>query len=89
LQRTVDGWHAPDLSEVRLHVRVFYVWCIVGTDICPQYDALVLDVKQSDGRIYTIVVKDSELVRRPDGRVASTISWEHDFHCPVSSNCRH
>ncbi|KAK0641256.1 complex I intermediate-associated protein 30-domain-containing protein [Cercophora newfieldiana] len=64
LQRTIESWHAPDLSE---------------------YDALVLDVKQSDGLTYTLVLKDTPLERRVDGRLASTVSWEHDFHCPGQS----
>jgi hypothetical protein len=49
--------------------------------MCSQYDAFVVDVKESDGKNYTIVVKDMPLERRPDGRLASTVSWEYGFHC--------
>ncbi|KAK0708316.1 complex I intermediate-associated protein 30-domain-containing protein [Lasiosphaeris hirsuta] len=46
------------------------------------YDALVLDVPRSDGKKYTLVLKDLVGTKRPDGRETSTLSWEHDFHCP-------
>ena len=46
------------------------------------YDALVLDVPRSDGKTYTLVLKDATPERRPDGRNAATIAWEHEFHCP-------
>ncbi|KAK0617431.1 complex I intermediate-associated protein 30-domain-containing protein [Immersiella caudata] len=55
----------------------------VETWIAPNlaaYDALIVDVKESDGKDYTIVVKDTPLERRPDGRLASTVSWEYDFN---------
>ncbi|KAK3350091.1 complex I intermediate-associated protein 30 [Lasiosphaeria hispida] len=46
------------------------------------YDALVLDVPRSDGKTYTLVLKDVVAAKRLDGRETSTLSWEHDFHCP-------
>lgn len=52
---------------------------------CPDlsgYDALILDVPRSDGKRYTLVLKDVEPEKRPDGRDKATVSWEHDFHCP-------
>ncbi|KAK4444673.1 complex I intermediate-associated protein 30-domain-containing protein [Podospora aff. communis PSN243] len=56
---------------------------------CPEdlsgYDAFIVDVKSSDRKQYTLVVKDTPLVRRPDGRVASTVSWEHDFRCDIAN----
>jgi len=47
-------------------------------DISP-YDALVLRTNKSDGKQYTLVLKDTILPQRPDGREQSTISWEYDF----------
>lgn len=52
---------------------------------CPDlsgYDALVIDVPRSDGKKYTLVLKDVEPEKRPDGRHKASVSWEHDFHCP-------
>lgn len=43
------------------------------------YDTLVLDVAESDGKKYTITLKDQVLPKRPDGREQSTTSWEYDF----------
>jgi len=58
----------------------------VGRWVAPDlsdYNALVLDVKSSDGKTYTISAKDNEPGKRPDGRLESTVSWEHEFHCPT------
>ncbi|KAK0629102.1 complex I intermediate-associated protein 30-domain-containing protein [Bombardia bombarda] len=44
------------------------------------YDSLYLDIPESDGKKYTLVLKDTVLSKRPDGREQSTVSWEHDFH---------
>lgn len=60
----------------------------VGRWVAPDlsdYNALVLDVKSSDSKTYTISVKDNEPTRRPDGRQESTVSWEHEFHCPTEN----
>ncbi|KAK1767656.1 NADH:ubiquinone oxidoreductase intermediate-associated protein 30 [Phialemonium atrogriseum] len=46
------------------------------------YDALVLDIAKSDLKKFTLVLKDTVLPKRPDGREQSTVSWEHDFDCP-------
>ena len=43
------------------------------------YDALVLDIARADSKRYTLVLKDTILPRRDDGREQSTISWEYDF----------
>lgn len=43
------------------------------------YDTLVLDVAESDGKKYTVTLKDEVLPKRPDGREQSTVSWEYDF----------
>ncbi|KAI0601952.1 CIA30 family protein-like protein [Biscogniauxia sp. FL1348] len=45
------------------------------------YQALRLGVNQSDGKKYTLILKDEILPRRPDGREQSTVSWEYDFIC--------
>lgn len=46
------------------------------------YDALIIDVPRSDGKTYTIVLKDAFPERGPDGREKASVNWEHDFHCP-------
>ncbi|KAI0129585.1 CIA30 family protein [Xylariales sp. AK1849] len=43
------------------------------------YDGLMLKVGKSDGKKYTLILKDEMLPKRPDGREQSTVSWEHDF----------
>ncbi|KAJ5652188.1 hypothetical protein N7507_009614 [Penicillium longicatenatum] len=40
---------------------------------------LVLDERQTDGKVYTLMLKDEILPKRPDGREQSTVSWEYDF----------
>ncbi|TAQ83458.1 hypothetical protein B7494_g8221 [Chlorociboria aeruginascens] len=47
-----------------------------------EYDGLIIDISRSDGKQYTLVVKDELLPKRLDGREQSTISWEYDFKCP-------
>lgn len=37
-------------------------------------------LERADTRRYTLTLKDSILPRRPDGREASSVSWEVDFH---------
>ncbi|KAH8665880.1 complex I intermediate-associated protein 30-domain-containing protein [Tricladium varicosporioides] len=44
-----------------------------------QYDGLCLDLKEGDGKKYTLTVKDKLLPKRDDGRDQSTVSWEFDF----------
>jgi len=43
------------------------------------YDGLLLDVAKSDGKQYTVTLKDELLPRSANGREQSTISWEYDF----------
>lgn len=45
------------------------------------YDGLLLDVdlSRTDDRMYTLVLKDTVLPKRPDGREQSSISWEIGF----------
>ncbi|CAJ2505434.1 Uu.00g128280.m01.CDS01 [Anthostomella pinea] len=40
---------------------------------------LRLKVNKSDGKKYTLILKDETPSKRPDGREQSTISWEYDF----------
>ncbi|KAJ6114812.1 hypothetical protein N7486_000590 [Penicillium sp. IBT 16267x] len=40
---------------------------------------LVLDERQTDGKCYTLTLKDEIPPKRPDGREQSTVSWEFDF----------
>ncbi|KAF7155957.1 hypothetical protein CNMCM6106_007869 [Aspergillus hiratsukae] len=42
-------------------------------------DGLELGIAGSDGKVYTLILKDKLLPRRPDGRERSTISWEYNF----------
>lgn len=53
------------------------------------YEAIDLDVGSADGKKYTLVLKDTILPKRPDGREQSTTSWEHDFRCAASGGGRH
>ncbi|KAI1343024.1 CIA30 family protein-like protein [Xylariaceae sp. FL0016] len=43
------------------------------------YTKLRLGVGKSDGKRYTLILKDEVLPKRPDGREQSTVSWEYDF----------
>ncbi|TVY42192.1 Uncharacterized protein LOCC1_G006140 [Lachnellula occidentalis] len=43
------------------------------------YDGILLDVTQADGKQYTLTLKDELLPKSPNGREQSTISWEYDF----------
>jgi len=43
------------------------------------YDGILLDIAQTDGKKYTLILKDDILPKRSDGREQSTISWEYDF----------
>ncbi len=46
------------------------------------FDALVLDIPHSDGKKYTIILKDTLNPKTREGREAASVSWEHDFHLP-------
>ncbi|KAL5336352.1 NADH:ubiquinone oxidoreductase intermediate-associated protein 30 [Aspergillus crustosus] len=43
------------------------------------YDGLELDITRSDGKLYTLVLKNEVLLLRDDGRERSSLSWEGDF----------
>lgn len=45
------------------------------------YDGLRIGLGKSDGKKYTLILKDEVLPKRPDGREQSTVSWEYDFVC--------
>lgn len=44
-----------------------------------EYDSLVLDVARSDGKRYTLTLKDQVPPKTPDGGDQSSVSWEYDF----------
>ncbi|KAM0331730.1 hypothetical protein ACHAQA_003409 [Verticillium albo-atrum] len=44
-----------------------------------KYDGINISIDGSDGKKYTVTLKDEILPRRPDGREQSTVSWEYDF----------
>lgn len=46
------------------------------------YDRLVLEVPYTDGKTYTLNVKDTVLPP-VDGVEQATVSWEHDFRLPA------
>ncbi|CRK20972.1 hypothetical protein HYQ45_006528 [Verticillium longisporum] len=48
------------------------------------YEGLSISINHSDGKKYTLTLKDEILPRRPDGREQSTVSWEFDFVHPDS-----
>ncbi|KAK4190817.1 NADH:ubiquinone oxidoreductase [Podospora australis] len=63
-QRTVDDAFHPHPLDLR------------------GYDGLLLDVDLSrtvTSKKYTLILKDTVLPKRPDGREQSTLSWEIDF----------
>ncbi len=39
----------------------------------------MLDLARSDGKQYTLTLKDALLPKTPGGREQSTVSWEFDF----------
>lgn len=43
------------------------------------YDGVLLDIVKSDGKKYTLTLKDELLPPSSNGREQSTISWEYDF----------
>lgn len=43
------------------------------------YDGLELDIAEADEKLYTIVLKNSLLPSRPDGREQSSLSWQTEF----------
>jgi hypothetical protein len=45
-----------------------------------KYDGLLLDIAKSDGKKYTLTLKDTLLPKSPNGREQSTVSWEYDFN---------
>jgi hypothetical protein len=44
-----------------------------------KYDGITLDTVKSDGKKYTLILKDELLPKSPNGREQSTVSWEYDF----------
>jgi hypothetical protein len=43
------------------------------------YDGVLLDITKSDGKQYTLTLKDELLPPSANGREQSTVSWEYDF----------
>ncbi|KAI2617802.1 NADH:ubiquinone oxidoreductase complex I intermediate-associated protein 30 [Hypoxylon sp. NC1633] len=43
------------------------------------YVGIRLGIAQSDGKKYTLVIKDVAPPKRPDNRDEATVSWEYDF----------
>lgn len=43
------------------------------------YEGIELDVAESDGKLYTLILKDELLPDRPDGRERSSLSWQADL----------
>jgi hypothetical protein len=43
------------------------------------YAGIALDIQKSDGKKYTLILKDELLPKSPNGREQSTVSWEYDF----------
>lgn len=44
-----------------------------------KYTGLLLDIRESDDKQYTLILKDELLPKSPNGREQSTLSWEYDF----------
>ncbi|GIJ85131.1 hypothetical protein Asppvi_003987 [Aspergillus pseudoviridinutans] len=51
-------------------------------------DGLELAIAGSDGKVYTLTLKDKLLHKRPDGREQSTISWEYNLRPADKANVR-
>jgi len=43
------------------------------------YNGIEFDVAESDGKLYTLTLKNDLLPGRPDGRERSSLSWQADF----------
>ncbi|KAG9241726.1 CIA30 family protein-like protein [Calycina marina] len=52
------------------------------------YDGLELDIKETDGKRYTFILKDRLLPKSPNGREQSTVSWEYDFQYPEADEAK-
>lgn len=48
------------------------------------YDRIVVEIPSSDGKTYTLNIKDTVLPPLADGREQATVSWEHDFQIPAT-----
>ncbi|KAL4883486.1 NADH:ubiquinone oxidoreductase intermediate-associated protein 30, partial [Aspergillus karnatakaensis] len=46
------------------------------------YKGLELEIVKSDGKLYTVTLKDEILPRRDDGRERSSLSWEGEIRVP-------
>ncbi|KAH8784110.1 NADH:ubiquinone oxidoreductase intermediate-associated protein 30 [Hyaloscypha sp. PMI_1271] len=44
------------------------------------YDGITLDIKKSDGKKYTLILKDELLPKGSNGREQSTVGWDYDFN---------
>lgn len=54
-----------------------------GLDLAA-FDGVVLEVPYSDGRTYTLNIKDTVAPPAADGRERASVSWEHDFVVPAA-----
>jgi len=43
------------------------------------YEGIIIAIKKSDMKRYTLILKDDLLPKSPNGREQSTVSWEYDF----------
>lgn len=44
-----------------------------------KYDGIKLNIEKSDGKVYTLILKDKLLPQNRNGREQSTVSFEYDF----------
>lgn len=44
-----------------------------------KYDGIELNIDKSDEKVYTLILKDELLPKRPNGREQSTVSFEYDL----------
>lgn len=54
-----------------------------GLDLS-EYDSIVLEIPYTDGKKYTINLKDTVLPPTESGAEQATISWEFDFQLPTT-----
>lgn len=49
-----------------------------------EFDGIELNLGKSDGKRYSLILKDEVLPKRPNGLERSSVNWEYEFLLPVS-----
>lgn len=51
-----------------------------------QFDGIELSLGKSDGKRYSLILKDEVLPKRPNGLERSSVNWEYEFLLPASES---